>query len=113
METMISGGNTISQPGSVCTMCHSWPCKCIEVGYNIAPVQEDKVDKPAHYTSGGIESIDYMKDNMPLEAFHGFLEGNTKKYLHRWRIKGTPVQDLKKARWYLDRLITELTGDEA
>ena len=72
----------------------------------------DMVDKPAHYTSDNIECIDYLKDNMPYEAFLGFLEGNTKKYLHRWRRKGKPVEDLSKSRWYLNRLIEELGGDE-
>jgi Protein of unknwon function (DUF3310). len=66
------------------------------------------VNQPSHYTSGGIECIDYLKDNLPTEVFHGYLEGNVKKYLHRWRYKQKPVQDLKKAQWYLNKLISEL-----
>jgi|TARA_E500000318_G_scaffold56492_1_gene52545 hypothetical protein len=72
--------------------------------------KDDVVNSPSHYTSGGIECIDYLKDNLPLEAFHGYLEGNVKKYLHRWRYKQKPVQDLKKAQWYLANLIAELEG---
>jgi hypothetical protein len=73
-------------------------------------MEKDAVNSPAHYNTGGIECIDYLKDNMSWEGFTGYLEGNTKKYLHRWRYKSKPVEDLKKARWYLDRLITELDG---
>ena len=70
----------------------------------------DVVNNPDHYTSSNIECIDYLKDNMSYEAFLGFLEGNNKKYMHRWRHKGKPLEDLKKARWYLDYLISELEG---
>lgn len=71
---------------------------------------DDVVNNPSHYGNGQIECIDYMKDNMAPEMFMGFLEGNTKKYLHRFRHKGKPVEDLRKARWYLDRLIQEYEG---
>jgi hypothetical protein len=52
-----------------------------------------------------------MKDNMDPLMFMGYLEGNTKKYLHRYRYKETPLQDLRKAQWYLDRLIEEMEGE--
>lgn len=52
-----------------------------------------------------------MKDNMDPLMFMGYLEGATKKYLHRYRYKCQGVQDLEKARWYLDRLIQEMRGD--
>ncbi len=42
----------------------------------------------------------------------GYLEGNTKKYLHRWRYKGKGAQDLSKALWYLTRLQTEVANKE-
>ena len=70
--------------------------------------KEDPVAKPAYYNLGTIECIDYQKDNMPKDAFIGYLEGNVKKYLHRWRYKVKPTEDLKKAQWYLDRLIKEV-----
>ena len=74
-------------------------------------MEKDVVNSPPHYNTGGIECIDYLKDNMSWEGYTGYLEGNTKKYLHRWRYKSKPVEDLKKARWYLDRLIKELETD--
>lgn len=72
----------------------------------------DMVNSPSHYSSGEIECIDYLKDNMPYEAYLGYLEGNLKKYLHRWRHKGKPLEDLSKANWYLTRLRQELEGPE-
>lgn len=68
----------------------------------------DSVESPSHYNTGTVECIDYLKDNMPFEVYLGYLEGNTKKYLHRWRYKKKPLEDLKKAQWYLNRLIKEL-----
>jgi len=73
---------------------------------------KDAVNSPNHYTNGGIECIDYMKDNMPWEAYTGYLEGAAKKYMHRFRYKGKPVEDLKKSVWYLNRLISELEGND-
>ena len=64
---------------------------------------DDVVNSPAHYTNSKIEAIDYLSDTLG-EGFSYFLEGNVKKYLHRWRYKNG-VEDLKKAQWYLDRLI--------
>ena len=84
-------------------------------GYDLSEHMEEEVDNvnnPDHYTYGNIECIDYLRDNMPYEAFLGFLEGNNKKYMHRWRHKAKPLEDLKKARWYLDRLIEELEGPD-
>ena len=66
---------------------------------------EDPVNNPKHYKNGTIESIDYIKDFLSKEEFTGFLRGNISKYLHRYRYKGKPMEDLNKARWYLDKLI--------
>lgn len=81
-------------------------------GYDLSEHMEDvdNVNNPDHYNTGSIECIEYLKDNMSYEAYLGYLEGNCKKYLHRWRYKKKPVEDLNKARWYLDRLIEELEG---
>lgn len=68
----------------------------------------DPVEKPSHYNFGKIEAIDYMKDSMTPEGFEGYLEGAVKKYLHRFKYKHKPLEDLKKAQWYLNRLIKEL-----
>ena len=66
----------------------------------------DAVNKPPHYNNGGIEAIDYIKQQLG-SAFVGYLEGNVLKYIHRHKYKGNAKQDLEKARWYLDRLIRE------
>lgn len=73
------------------------------------PVNEpafDSVDKPAHYASGDIECIDAMRAQMSKEEFEGHMKGNVIKYMWRWRDKGG-VESLKKARWYLNKLIEE------
>ena len=62
---------------------------------------------PSHYKGDGIECIDYIKQTMSKEAFLGYLEGNVVKYRHRYRNKNG-IEDLRKARWYLDRLIEEM-----
>lgn len=72
----------------------------------------DQVNNPNHYTGGTIECWDYLKDNMPREAYLGGLEWNIKKYLHRWRYKKNPVEDLKKAKVYLDKLINEMESKD-
>ena len=84
-------------------------------GYDLSEHMEepkDNVNNPDHYNTGSIECIEYLRDNMSWEGFTGYLEGNCKKYLHRWRYKTKPLEDLKKARWYLDRLIEELEGPD-
>jgi hypothetical protein len=70
------------------------------------PAAPDPVNQPAHYTQGGVECIEAIKAAMTAEAFAGYLRGNAVKYLWRYEHKGG-VESLKKARWYLDRLITE------
>lgn len=68
-------------------------------------MSEDMVNHPPHYTDGGIETIDYMKAKMPPEQFEGYLIGNVLKYVSRYG-KKNGVQDLEKARWYLDKAIS-------
>jgi len=71
----------------------------------------DVVNSPEHYRQGGIEAIDAIKASMTREEFKGYLKGNAQKYLWRYRHKGKPVEDLRKARWYLDRLLIVLGED--
>jgi hypothetical protein len=61
---------------------------------------------PSHYKQGGIECIEAMKVALG-GGFLGYLRGNAIKYLWRYD-KKNGVEDLKKARWYLDRLIKEV-----
>ena len=62
----------------------------------------DPINKPRHYNQGGIEVCDFIKSNN-----FNYAQGNVVKYVSRYRHKGTPVQDLLKARWYLNKLIEE------
>ena len=68
---------------------------------------EDNVNHPSHYTEGDVECIDAIKASMSFEEFVGYLKGNCVKYLWRYRNKGKALEDLKKAQWYLGRLISE------
>lgn len=72
---------------------------------------DDVVNSPEHYRQGGIEAIDAIQASMTREEFKGYLKGNAQKYLWRYRHKGKPVEDLRKAKWYLDRLLVELGED--
>lgn len=74
-------------------------------------VKPDPVNRPAHYTSGGIECIDAMQAAFGVEAVKDFCLCNAFKYLWRHRNKNG-VEDLKKARWHLNRLITEMEVEE-
>jgi hypothetical protein len=67
--------------------------------------ENNVVNHPEHYTQGGIECIDAEKAALG-DLFMGFLIGNALKYLWRFRHKNG-IEDLKKARWYLDRAIKE------
>ena len=71
----------------------------------------DVVNSPEHYRQGGIEAIDAIQASMTREEFKGYLKANCMKYLWRYRHKGKPVEDLRKAKWYLDRLLIAL-GEE-
>lgn len=72
----------------------------------------DLVNHPEHYTSGSIECIDAIKASMSFDDFCGYLKGNVIKYLWRYNHKGNPIQDLKKAQWYLTKLIDILKSKE-
>lgn len=62
------------------------------------------INHPDHYNQGGVECIDAIEAAGHLE---GFCTGNVIKYLWRWKDKGG-LEDLKKARWYIDKLIQHL-----
>lgn len=72
-------------------------------------MSNDVVNSPKHYTSGSIETIDYIEDNLSAEGFEGYMVGNVLKYISRYRHKNG-VEDLRKARWYLDRLVESKGG---
>ena len=74
----------------------------------------DPVNSPDHYadSTAGIECIEAIEASMSFEEFKGFLRGNCQKYLWRFT-KKNGAEDLKKAKWYLERLITIQEMEEA
>tara|TARA_R100000426_G_scaffold41654_1_gene32185 strand:+ start:100 stop:315 length:216 start_codon:yes stop_codon:yes gene_type:complete len=64
------------------------------------------VNFPQHYNEGGIEAIDAIKASMSLKEFKGYLKGNVLKYTWRYTYKEKPLEDLNKAKWYLEKLIS-------
>ncbi len=88
------------------TECKDGVCPVPWATKEVPPViQEDLVNHPSHYADSSIECIDAIEAQLTAEEFQGYLRGNCVKYLWRWRNKGG-LQDLKKTKWYLDRLIT-------
>lgn len=75
---------------------------------------QDNINHPGHYTSGKIEVIDFIEDKEL-----GFHLGNVVKYVARCGRKASAamtdkqkaLEDLKKARWYLDREIQKRTKE--
>nr|WP_235317712.1 DUF3310 domain-containing protein [Listeria ivanovii] len=64
--------------------------------------RSDNVNNPAHYTSGGIETLDYIKAK--VSDYPSYAVGNILKYVSRYEHKNG-LEDLKKARFYLNDLI--------
>jgi hypothetical protein len=72
-----------------------------------APVKPDAVNHPAHYKTGGIETIDFIEAKGLT-----YNLGNVVKYVTRAGVKNkaTHIEDLEKAAWYLNREIANLKG---
>lgn len=70
---------------------------------------KEDVKHQAHYDNGEIQPIEFMQSNMTVAAFEGFLKGNVIKYVARYENKNG-LQDLKKARVYLDWLIDSVNN---
>ena len=68
----------------------------------------DNINHPPHYNRGTIETIDMIKNCMTPHEFEGYLQGNVIKYISRYKYKGTALEDLKKAEWYINKLIQEV-----
>lgn len=65
----------------------------------------DPINHPEHYCQGGIECFDVIKAALGPEGAMAFCMGNAIKYLFRHLHKGSPGQDVRKARWYIDSWI--------
>jgi len=64
----------------------------------------DPVDKPMHYAASSVECIEAIEAQLTPEEFRGYLKGNVAKYMWRERHKGGK-ESLRKAKWYLSKLI--------
>ena len=74
----------------------------------------DNVNHPKHYTKGNVECIDALESaTSDLHGIEAVCTANAIKYLWRWKQKDG-VESLKKARWYINRLIVKIenTPDE-
>jgi hypothetical protein len=70
----------------------------------------DIVNKPAHY-QGRIECIDAIEAaTADLSGIQAVCVANVLKYVWRWKRKNG-LEDLRKARWYLDRLIASVESE--
>ena len=73
--------------------------------------QPDNVNHPSHYEPGKFECIDVMCEAIGLESTKAFCICNAFKYIYRSNKKHeTPVDDVKKAVWYLNKFL-ELEGE--
>lgn len=72
---------------------------------NVAAPEPDDVNRPRHYTwhPSGVEAIE-------VTEWMGFCLGNAVKYLWRAGLKGDPIKDLEKAKWYIEREIARIKG---
>ena len=75
---------------------------------------ESRVAHPAHYqTSNGLETIDVMEAfTEDMVGYEAVCTSNVLKYICRWK-KKNGLEDLKKAEWYLKRLIEHIESSEA
>ena len=87
--------------------CENAGVKCCGKELNV-----DIVNHPSHYTQGGIECIDALKAaTVSKTGIEAVCTANAIKYLWRYEEKNG-IEDVKKARWYIDRLIRELEEKE-
>ena len=99
--------------------CYNWykeldPADCENVEAKCCDKEPDidMVNHPVHYTQGGIECIDALKAaTVSKTGIEAVCTANAIKYLWRYEEKNG-IEDVKKARWYIDRLIKELEEKE-
>lgn len=91
------------RPCEICDWSSRFIAKEVFAGVPEKPTVADNVNHPQHYTKGGIEVID------AIEAWGlNFRLANVIKYVARSDHKNNKLEDLKKARWYLDREISKV-----
>lgn len=72
----------------------------------------DMVNHPPHYNQGGIETIVAVKAQLTSEEYRGFLKGTIAVYMWRERHKNGN-EDIKKANWFMQKLLEELADGGA
>ena len=96
-----------------CMLTTSLPCEWQLVAAASEPGKEqgcDNVNHPEHYTQGKVECIDALAAaTINLQGIEAVCTANAIKYLWRWKQKNG-VEDLKKAKWYIDKLMQEEGG---
>lgn len=91
---------------------HEKTVNTIEKKITLKELQEIKnnVEHPQHYTNGKYECINVIEDvTKDLTGLEAVCTANVIKYMWRWKLKNG-VEDLKKARWYLNKLIDNTEG---
>ena len=95
--------------------CYNWYKELDLAACENAEAKEpdvDMVNHPSHYTQGGIECIDALKAaTVSKTGIEAVCTANAIKYLWRYEEKNG-VEDVKKARWYIDILMKELEEKE-
>ncbi|VVT20532.1 conserved hypothetical protein [Sphingomonas aurantiaca] len=71
---------------------------------------DDVINRPSHYTQGGVECIDAIEAALGPAGFIAFLRGQVIKYHWRLGLKDSATQDAAKAHWYSTRLQTALAA---
>ena len=81
----------------------AWDRELERIGrYDLIKKRVGTADKPPFHYDTGIEPVKFI-----LSHGLGFLEGNIIQYLVRYKLKGNPVEDLHKARVYIDLLLKQ------
>lgn len=77
-----------------------------------ADTEHDSVNHPSHYTAGGIECIEALKAaTTRLTGIEAVCTANAIKYLWRWKDKNG-AEDIRKAIWYCERLLKEISDEQ-
>ena len=82
------------------------------LGRSYADLINTMVDHPPHYNNGNVECIEAIEAMLTPDEFIGYLRGNSLKYRWRFRYKSKPIEDLRKARWYEERLLQFLMENQ-
>ena len=74
--------------------------------------KKDMVNSPDHYNKHGVECIQAIRATLTDQEFRGYCKGNVLKYTWRERYKNG-FEDLRKAMWYLERLVNDIRKNES